>query len=351
MEFAVAFPSRVNDHGLVKLAEDLGYAQAWFYDSQMVYSDVYATMALAADRTSKIKLGTGVAVVTTRMAPVIAHSIATINELAPGRVELGISVGNTARLTMGLPPAKFSRMRDDIRVIRRLLRGEAAEFTTEGVTNKIRFLHPNMGFVNLEAPIPVTLSAFQPKGVEFCGSECDGHMVWGLIPNLVQMFRAAVGEAATKAGRKPQDVPMKGIYPTAVLRPGETAVSPRIMNSVESFITNALHFLTEWGNAPIAIPPEAQETVAAYAEYVRGLPGEDRHLILHTGHLLFARDDEKRFLTRELAEAAAVIAEPDDLVTRIRALESAGLSQYAIQVTDDPEAQLRDFAAAVIDRY
>ena len=48
MEFGVAFTSRVTDHDLVVLAEELGYDQAWFYDSQMIYSDVYATMALAA---------------------------------------------------------------------------------------------------------------------------------------------------------------------------------------------------------------------------------------------------------------------------------------------------------------
>ena len=69
MDFGVTFPSRVGDFELVELAERLGYRQAWFYDSQMIYSDVYATMALAAFKTSKIRLGTGVAVPTTRMAP------------------------------------------------------------------------------------------------------------------------------------------------------------------------------------------------------------------------------------------------------------------------------------------
>ena len=56
MEFGVAFPSKVGDHELVLRAEELGYDQAWFYDSQMLYSDVYATMALAAYRTRRIRL-------------------------------------------------------------------------------------------------------------------------------------------------------------------------------------------------------------------------------------------------------------------------------------------------------
>jgi 5,10-methylenetetrahydromethanopterin reductase len=48
MEFGVAFTSRIGDYDLVALAETLGFDQAWFFDSQMIYSDVYATMALAA---------------------------------------------------------------------------------------------------------------------------------------------------------------------------------------------------------------------------------------------------------------------------------------------------------------
>jgi len=78
MEFGVTFTSRIGDYDLVALAESLGYAQAWFFDSQMIYSDVYATMAVAAQATRRIKLATGVAVPSTRLAPTIAHSIASV---------------------------------------------------------------------------------------------------------------------------------------------------------------------------------------------------------------------------------------------------------------------------------
>lgn len=351
MEFGIAFASKVGDHELVRLAEELGFHQAWFYDSQMIYSDVYATMALAAHRTSRIRLATGVAVPTTRMAPVIAHSIATINQLAPGRVELGIGVGNTARLTMGLPPVRFSAFREDVRLIRKLLDGETATLRTEGRETRVRFLHPDRGFINLRDRIPITLSVFQPKGLEFCGAESDGHMVWGLPPHVVAMFRSAVRQAAERAGRLVSDVPMKGIYPTAILTAGETSASPRILQSVAPFITNALHFLVEWGTAPIPIPAEAEADVERYRAYVASLPADERHLILHEGHLVYSRDVEREFLTPALAEVAAQIGTPDDLIARIHELEAAGLSHYAIQVTDEPERQMRDFAAKVMHRY
>ena len=351
MEFGVAFPSRVGDHELVRLAEQLGYEQAWFYDSQIVYSDVYATMALAAYRTDRIRLGTGVAVPSTRMAPTIAHSIATINQLAPGRVELGIGVGNTARLCMGLPPVKFSTLRNDVRLIRKLLDGETAVMRAEGRQTRVRFLHPDRGFINLHDRIPITLSAFQPKGVQFCAAECDGHMVWGLPPHVVQLFRGAVRQAAEEAGRSLDDVPMKGIYPTAVLAPGETSASPRVMKSVESFVTNAYHFLIEWGSAPMPIPPELEGDIERYKAYAAALPAEERHLRLHQGHLLYAREEEQEFITPAMAQLVVNIGEPDELLARIHTLEDAGLGHYAIQVTDDPERQLRDFATQVVRRY
>ena len=68
----------------------------WVPDSQMIWSDCYATLALAAHHTSTIRLGTGVAIAGTRIAPVTAHSIASINRIAPGRVFLGIGTGHTA---------------------------------------------------------------------------------------------------------------------------------------------------------------------------------------------------------------------------------------------------------------
>ena len=82
MELGVCIASHIGDVDYAVEAEALGYSHAWFADSQMLWSDCYATLALAADRTSTIRLGTGVAVTGTRPAPVTAASIATINALA-----------------------------------------------------------------------------------------------------------------------------------------------------------------------------------------------------------------------------------------------------------------------------
>ena len=97
MDIGIAFPSYIDAWREVQAAEEAGFTHAWFFDSQLIYSDVYATMALAAQHTSRIRLGTLVAIPTNRIAPVTASAIATINKLAPGRVTLAMGTGYTGR--------------------------------------------------------------------------------------------------------------------------------------------------------------------------------------------------------------------------------------------------------------
>src|SRR5262249_59852585 len=72
MEFGIAVASPLDSWKVVKRAEELGFSHAWFYDTQMLSPDIFATMALAAVNTKKIKLGSGVLVSSNRIAPVAA---------------------------------------------------------------------------------------------------------------------------------------------------------------------------------------------------------------------------------------------------------------------------------------
>ena len=352
MDFGVTFPSRVGDFELVELAERLGYSQAWFYDSQMIYSDVYATMALAAFKTSKIRLGTGVAIPTTRMAPTVAHSIATINQLAPGRVELGVGTGNTARLTMGLRPITLTRMKKEVRLIQTLLAGETGSLQEEGEEHPVRFLHPHRSYINLKDHITVSISALGPKTLQYCGSEADGHITWGIDPDGLRAARSIIDEAAQKRGKTPSDIPSKCFFPTAVLSPGESTTTPRIMSLVAPFIMNFLHVQVEWGSDLLPPVPVVAEWVERYKQYASALPAESRHLTLHEGHIIYAREDEKEFIVPELADVVAMIGEPDEIIDRIHKLEDGGLSHFAFQVMDDdPVRQMTDFAQKVMGKY
>src|SRR5262249_22748564 len=155
MKFGVTVVPRIADWQLFVDLETMGYDCAWAADSQMLYSDAYATLALAATNTARIRLGTGVSVAGVRLAPVTAHSIASINQLAPGRVFLGIGTGHTAMRVMGKDPMPVKEFREYLRVVRALLNGEAVEYSYRGKTREIQFLHRDRYYLNLDTPIPI----------------------------------------------------------------------------------------------------------------------------------------------------------------------------------------------------
>ena len=129
MKFSLHVQTRITDWQLIRELEDLGYDAAWVPDTQMMWSDCYATMALAAHNTSRIHIGTGVAIAGTRIAPTTAAAIASINAIAPGRVFLGIGTGHTAMRVMGQDPIPIKEFRDYLRVVRGMLHGEEVDFT------------------------------------------------------------------------------------------------------------------------------------------------------------------------------------------------------------------------------
>lgn len=159
MKFGIMFDTHIDKWELIRYAEELGYDMAWVPDSQMIWSDCYATMALAAVNTKRIHIGTGVAIAGTRIAPVTAHSIASINQLAPGRVFLGIGTGHTAMRVMGQDPMPLKEFREYLRVMRALLAGDEVDYTYRGHTRKIKFLHRDRYFINLDNPIPIYVAA------------------------------------------------------------------------------------------------------------------------------------------------------------------------------------------------
>ena len=60
MEISCAFPTTLSSPEDIAVAEELGYARAWLYDTPQNSPDVWMSLALAAKATSRIGLGPGV---------------------------------------------------------------------------------------------------------------------------------------------------------------------------------------------------------------------------------------------------------------------------------------------------
>jgi alkanesulfonate monooxygenase SsuD/methylene tetrahydromethanopterin reductase-like flavin-dependent oxidoreductase (luciferase family) len=359
MEFGVFVATKIDDWQLIQYAESLGYDRAWVPDSQMIWSDCYATLALAAANTQRIKLGTGVAIPGTRIAPVTAHSIASINRIAPGRVFLGIGTGHTAMRVMGMDPMKIPEFREYLRVVRALLRGEEVDYTLNGVTRTIRFLHQDLGFLDLGHRIPVYVAANGPLALRVAGEYGDGLMsVGNEIPQVLASRMAGVVAGAKRVGRAlPKDFFTTTLTTAVVLRPGERADSDRVVEQCGSQVSAVLHFtyeIVKLTKDETAIPPGFEDVWGEYCDYVEKMrtPREKRYLEIHNGHCTFLVPEERRFVTEKTIRASILIGEPAELVERIRGAEKAGLREIALL---PPMAQartvFREFAEEVMRRY
>jgi alkanesulfonate monooxygenase SsuD/methylene tetrahydromethanopterin reductase-like flavin-dependent oxidoreductase (luciferase family) len=359
MEFGVFVATKIDDWQLIREAENLGYDRAWVPDSQMIWSDCYATLALAAANTSRIKLGTGVAIPGTRIAPVTAHSIASINRLAPGRVFLGIGTGHTAMRVMGMDPMKIREFREYLRVVRALLRGGEVEYTLAGETRAIRFLHLDLGFIDVEHPIPIYVAANGPLALKTVAEFGDGLVSAGNEhPPVLESHLRTVQVAAAKAGR----VLSSGFHTAAlttavVLRPGERVDSERVVEQCGSHVAAALHFayeIVKYTGNEHAIPwgfEDVWEEYCAYVEHMETAAAK-RYLQIHNGHCTFLVPEERRFVNAKTIGASVLVGEPDELIERIRTAEKAGLKEIGIL---PPMAAARtvfkEFAEQVIRRY
>jgi alkanesulfonate monooxygenase SsuD/methylene tetrahydromethanopterin reductase-like flavin-dependent oxidoreductase (luciferase family) len=359
MEFGIGFDTHVDKWELAIYGEELGYDRCWVPDSQMIWSDCYAVLALAAAKTKRIKLGTGVAVAGTRIAPVTAHSIASINQLAPGRVFLGIGTGHTAMRVMGQNPMPVAEFREYLRVVRELLAGKAVEYTYRGRSREIQFIHRDRHFINLDTSIPIYVAANGPRVCKLAGEFGHGWVTAGGINARVSHRLKLISEGAAEAGRTlPADFHVTALTTACVLRPGEKLTSERVVNETGAQVASALHFVYEnWktrGKSDDAVPPFFRNVWADYLERVASfsLPENARFRQIHEGHGTFLQPDERRYVTPEAIRGTCIAGEPDEIIDQIRAMEQAGISEVLLLPPADTQREvLRDFAEQVMPAF
>lgn len=335
MDLGLCVASHVGDTDYVVRAEELGYTHAWLADSQMLWSDCYATLALAAHRTSRINLGTGVAVSGTRPAAVNAAGIATINALAPGRTFFGVGAGNTARRVMGLPPQRIKQFDQYLQELVPLLRGEEAAMHAGDKTIPIRHIMQDKGFVNFEDHIPLYISGFGPKSLALAGKYGDG-AVLALVGNPGAMASVwhMMQEGAREIGR--EIAPGQDYYTTAlttmvVLDDGEAVDSARVKSECGAMAMAAVHYSYDQFRNFGHQPPNALAGIwQDYTEMLETYPVERRHQRIHAGHNCWVIEEEERFLTAEVLGASSMIGTKDQLIERVHGLAAAGLDQIMI---------------------
>lgn len=344
MEYGITLFSQVDSWKFARRAEDLGFSTVWFYDSQLLCADVFVSMALAAEHTSRIRLATGVLVPTNRLAPVAANAFASLNRLAPGRTVFGVGTGFTARNTMGLGPMPLRDLREYVRVVQALAKNEMVECTLDGKPRKIRFLNPDLGLINLEDPIPLHFSAFAPKARALTAELGDGWMTFMSRPEQANAELASMHEACRAIGRDP-----KTLYSTAfslgcVLAPGEAPDGPKARAQAGPWIPVLFHAFLEQSIDEI-LPAEIRDSIGEYRKLVETYePRDARYLTVHRGHLAFVRPEEQRFVTAERISAFTLTGTVEQIRDRVRVLRDGGFDQLTIQLVPGQEAAIEEWA-------
>jgi len=349
MDFGIGIATSHDSWKLAQRAEELGFTHAWFFDTQMITADCFVAMGAAALKTSRIRLGTGVLVPSNRIAAVTANALASLNAMAPGRIDLGIGTGFTARRAMGLGAMKLAEMEEYIRVVYGLLNNETVETTLEGKRKKIRFLNPDFGLINTRDPVRLHVSAYGPRSQALTAKLNAGWKTFvSDTPGALKALES-MQQSWAQAGR-----PAGDLYATVwacgcVLADGEPADSPRAMAQAGPRAAVLLHRAADldmegWQNTS-DVPASVAESIAGYLEVARGFqPPDARYLTNHRGHFVFVKPEEQRFVTAELIRRTTFTAPEQELKQRIEALRDAGWSQFVIPITPRQEHMIEDWA-------
>ena len=256
----------------IALAEELGFASAWCYDSPLLYHDPFATLARAADLTSRIGLGVGVVVPGLRAPVATVAAVRTLSSLAPGRVTLAAGAGFTGRFTLGLGPVRLSRLAREVDDIRGLLAGEERAHSEGG--RPVRDM-PVPGAEG-SGTVPIYVSCRGPKAQALARERGDGAMTGILYPGGLASLREAIGA----------DIPLVVHAVGSVADEGEALDSPRLRAAVGPVVAVAFHAFAEQPWRLEGLDPALQAQAADYiAAVTAAYPADRRHQVLHRGHL------------------------------------------------------------------
>ena len=194
-------------------AEALGYYRLGIWDSPALFREPWITLAAVAQATSRIKLGTNVTNPLTRHPVVTASAAATLDELAPGRIYIGIGSGDSGVYNLGFTGSPMAHLREYILTVRKLLEEGEAEYQGKQVL---------LTWVGRKH-IPIYLSAHGPRAVRLAGEVADGVIMGlGISPEVIRGSLGLLEQGAKQAGRDVNDIDVWWVGGISIdPRPGE----------------------------------------------------------------------------------------------------------------------------------
>lgn len=190
-------------------ADKLGVDQAWSAEAWGM--DAIVPLAYLAAKTEKIKLGTGILQISSRVPSMMAMTAQSLDTVSKGRFILGLGVSGP-QVVEGLHGASFakplSRLRECVEILRIALAGEKIAFEGE------HYLLPRPGgegkAIRLSQPprpeLPIYLATLGPKSLQMTGELANGWLGTCFLPEHASVFLDDLSTGTKKAGRSLSDI-------------------------------------------------------------------------------------------------------------------------------------------------
>ena len=189
-------------------AEKLGCSMA--FSAEAWWSDAVTPLAFLADKTSTIKLATGIMQTTARTPAMTAMTALTLHDLSGGRFVLGLGASGP-QVVEGLHGVKYnpalSRLRDTVNICRMIFRGEKVTYAGKSIQlplpdsegKAIKIAHE-------PTDIPIYLATLGPNSLRYTGEVANGWLGTSFSPDHPEAHLHYLREGAEKAGRSLDDI-------------------------------------------------------------------------------------------------------------------------------------------------
>ena len=304
---------------LAARAERCGFDALWIGDTQLLTPDLYSTLALCANATSGILLGSAVTNTVTRDTTVTAGGFLALNEFSGGRCLLGVGVGGSAVHTVGLEEDSARQFRDKVQTLRGLVRGHSV--TVNGVAARGKIAAP---------PVPVYVASSSPRVLQIAGELADGVILnVGLAPGLIEEAMAHVLRGARLAGRDRRDLDVAVIAGCSI-----HADRARAIDETRSWAATTARRIGRWMAAG------GSEMQRLGASILRDYKW-DEHITVGAAHA--------RPVSDEMARNFVLAGTADDVARSVEGLERCGVDHViALLMGSDMEGTLETFGREII---
>ena len=346
MDFGIGLATAANSWQVVQRAEALGFTHAWFEDSQMIAADPFVAMAASAMSTSRIRLGTGVCVPSNRIPPVTANMLASLNALAPGRIDWGVGTGFSARRAMGLAALRVKELEDHVVAVKNLLAGEPVDWDFPEAKRTIKFLNPERGLINVTDPIAIHIAANGPRTRQLTAGTASHWMAVYASQQQACDDISAINAAYKSLALDPHAFKKTAYTFGGVIRDGETKHSERVHAQAGPVAVMSLHNVMERQYGDLGTGGIEDETLlnAYQALYDSYQPEDKRYLSLHRGHALFVREDEAPLLNGDFIESMSFTGSAGELADKVKAMRDVGYTGVSFVVLPHLPDALDDWA-------